>query len=214
VHAWRYDAPTSKVYAPKFIKELSDRAGKDTYITCDVGQHQMWVAQHYRFNSPNKHLTSGGLGTMGFGLPAAIGVQLAYPSARVINVTGDGSIMINVQELATIKRYSLPIKIVIFDNQALGMVRQWQELFFQERYSEVSLHDNPDFVRLGEAFGIPGIQVREDSEIAGAIEQMLQEKGPILVHVHIDPKENVWPLVPPGQSNSQMMEAKPNALYA
>jgi acetolactate synthase-1/2/3 large subunit len=213
-YAWRYDAPTEKVYAPKFLKELSDRASKETFITCDVGQHQMWVAQHYRFNAPHFHLTSGGLGTMGFGLPAAIGVQLAYPDARVINVTGDGSIMINVQELATIKRYGLPTKIVVFDNQALGMVRQWQELFFEQRYSEVSLHDNPDFVRLAEVFDIPGITVKEDKEIIPAIERLLGERGPLLVHVHIDPKENVWPLVPPGKSNSQMMEAKPNAMHA
>lgn len=207
--AWRYDAPTEKgVYAPRFIKAMSDRFGQDTYITCDVGQHQMWVAQHYQFHAPHSHLTSGGLGAMGFGLPAAIGAQVAYPKARVVNVTGDGSIMLNVQELATIKRYSLPVKIVVFDNQALGMVRQWQELFFEERYSETSLHDNPDFVLLSEAFGIPAIAVRHDDEIDAAIEKIMMEEGPMLVHVHIDPKENVWPLVPPGQSNSQMMEAK------
>ena len=213
-YAWRYDAPTDKVYAPKFIKELSDRAPESMIITCDVGQHQMWVAQHYQFDSPNNHLTSGGLGTMGFGLPAAIGVQLANADAKVINISGDGSIMINVQEMATIKRYGLPVKIVVFDNQALGMVRQWQELFFEERYSEVSLHDNPNFVQLASAFDIPGFEVRQDSEIVPAVERLLEEKGPLLVHVHIDPKENVWPLVPPGQSNSQMMEAKPDAKYA
>ncbi|PWT94390.1 MAG: acetolactate synthase 2 catalytic subunit [Candidatus Melainabacteria bacterium] len=213
-YAWRYDNPTEKVYAPKFIKELSDRAAANTIITCDVGQHQMWVAQHYQFDSPNNHLTSGGLGTMGFGLPAAIGAHFANPQSQVINMSGDGSFMINVQELATIKRYSLPVKVVIFDNQALGMVRQWQELFHEERYSEVSLHDNPNFVRLAEAFDIPGMEVRQASEIDGAIERLLNEKGPLLVHVHIDPKDNVWPLVPPGKSNSQMMEAKPNAKYA
>ena len=213
-YAWRYDAPTDKVYAPKFIKELSDRAPESMIITCDVGQHQMWVAQHYQFDSPNNHLTSGGLGTMGFGLPAAIGVQLANADAKVINISGDGSIMINVQEMATIKRYGLPVKIVVFDNQALGLVRQWQELFFEERYSEVSLHDNPNFVQLASAFDIPGFEVRQDSEIVPAVERLLEEKGPLLVHVHIDPKENVWPLVPPGQSNSQMMEAKPDAKYA
>jgi acetolactate synthase-1/2/3 large subunit len=213
-HAWRYDAPTTKVYAPKFIKELTDRTPKETFVACDVGQHQMWVAQHYRFNSPHMHLTSGGLGTMGFGLPAAIGAQLACPEALVVNVTGDGSIMINIQELATVKRYGLPVKIIVFDNQALGMVRQWQELFFDGRYSEVSLHDNPDFVRLAEAFDIPGIAVKEDSEIIPAIEKLLSEKGPLLVHVLINPEENVWPLVPPGKSNSQMMEAKDDAVCA
>ncbi len=212
--AWRYDAPTNKVYAPKFIKMLSERAQTDTFISCDVGQHQMWVAQHYQFSSPHFHLTSGGLGTMGFGLPAAIGAQFAHPTARVINITGDGSIMMNIQELATINRYSLPVKIIVFDNQALGMVRQWQELFFKERYSEVSLHDNPDFVQLAEVFNIPGIRVNHDNEIGPAIEKLLSDDGPLLVHVRIEPNENVWPLVPPDKSNSHMMEDKSNAICA
>ena len=126
-------------------------ATKETFISCDVGQHQMWVAQHYRFQKPENHLTSGGLGTMGYGLPAAIGAQIACPDANVINVTGDGSIMMNIQELATIKRYNLPVKIVVMDNQCLGMVRQWQELFLERRYSETDLSDNPDFVKVAEA---------------------------------------------------------------
>jgi acetolactate synthase-1/2/3 large subunit len=206
--AWRYDAPTERVYAPKFIKELSDRACENTYITCDVGQHQMWVAQHYQFKRQELHLTSGGLGTMGFGLPSAIGVQLGFPEARVINVSGDGSIMMNIQELATIKRYKLPVKIVLIDNQHLGMVRQWQELFFEERYSEVCLDDNPDFLKLASAFDIPGIKVEYDREIVPAIEKLMSTEGPLFVHVVIDPQENVWPLVPPGKSNIHMMEAK------
>ena len=128
-YAWSYDAPMTSVYAPKFIKMMSDRAPENTFVTCDVGQHQMWVAQHYAFPAPHNHLTSGGLGTMGFGLPAAMGVKFAYPDANVVVVSGDGSIMMNIQELATLKRYNIPIKIVLFDNHALGMVRQWQELF-------------------------------------------------------------------------------------
>ncbi len=205
-YAFSYDAPTSHVFAPKFINHLSKQADENTFITCDVGQHQMWVAQHYQFRRPETHLSSGGLGTMGYGLPAAIGAQLANPDARVVVVSGDGSIMMNIQELATIKRYSLPIKIVLFDNQALGMVRQWQELFFSERYSEVDLSDNPDFVQVAQAFGIPAFRVDCNSEIAGAVERILKEDGPVFVHVPIDPKENVWPLVPPGKSNAQMME--------
>lgn len=212
--AWRYDFPYERVYAPKFIRELSDRACDNTYVTCDVGQHQMWVAQHYRFKRQELHLTSGGLGTMGFGLPAAVGVQLGFPEARVINISGDGSIMMNVQELATIKRYKLPVKIIVIDNQHLGMVRQWQEIFFAERYSEVCLDDNPDFLKMAEAFDIPGIKVERDDQIIPAVEKILSQEGPLFVHVVIDPKDNVWPLVPPGKSNNQMMEAKPNEICA
>jgi acetolactate synthase-1/2/3 large subunit len=174
----------------------------------------MWVAQHYGFKRQELHLTSGGLGTMGYGLPAAVGAQLGCPDARVINVAGDGSIMMNVQELATIKRYKLPIKIVLIDNQSLGMVRQWQELFFQERYSEVCLDDNPDFATLAAAFDIPSIRVEFDHEIIPAIEKLLTHEGPLLIQVRIDPLENVWPLVPPGKSNAQMMEGKENEVRA
>jgi acetolactate synthase-1/2/3 large subunit len=206
--AFRYDAPTELVYAPDFIRRMSDRAPADTYVSCDVGQHQMWVAQHYQFPEPNQHLTSGGLGTMGYGLPAAIGVQRAFPDAHVVCVSGDGSIMMNIQELATLKRYKLPVKIVLFDNQALGMVRQWQELFFSERYSEVDLSDNPDFVQVARAFGIGAMRVTKACEIDDALEAIFSEPGPMLIHVPIDPRENVWPLVPPGKSNAHMLEAK------
>lgn len=202
-----YDAPTAKVYAPAFINELSQRADSDTYISCDVGQHQMWVAQHYSFQHPRQHLSSGGLGTMGFGLPAAIGAQCAMPNARVVTISGDGSIMMNIQELATIVRYGLPVKVVVFDNGALGMVRQWQELFFNRRFSEVDLSDNPDFAHLASAFGIPSMTVCNKSEVSNAIDAILNQPGPLFVHVLIDPMENVWPLVPPGKNNSQMMEA-------
>jgi acetolactate synthase-1/2/3 large subunit len=210
LYAWDYNAPTKSIYAPRFLRDLSKAADRDTYVACDVGQHQMWVAQHYSFHRPEQHLTSGGLGTMGFGLPAAIGAQFAFPEARVICVSGDGSIMMNIQELATINRYKLPIKIVLFDNQALGMVRQWQELFFSERYSEVDLSDNPDFVQVAESFGIPAFRIEKQDQVAGAIDKLLSVKGPLLCHVVIDPKENVWPLVPPGKSNSEMISAKVN----
>lgn len=206
--AWRYDAPTDGVYAPFFISRLSELAHGSVIVTCDVGQHQMWVAQHYQFSCPQTHLSSGGLGTMGFGLPAAIGAQLANPQARVVNITGDGSVMMNIQELATIKRYNLPVKIVLFDNKALGMVRQWQELFFSQRYSEVDLSDNPDFAAVAEAFGIPAIKVEKKADVESAIETLLTSAGPLFVHVSIDTAANVWPLVPPGKSNIHMMEAQ------
>lgn len=208
-HAWEYDAPTDGVFAPLFLKMLSEAADEETVVACDVGQHQMWVAQHWLIRRPDRHLSSGGLGTMGFGMPAAIGAQLGCPGATVINVTGDGSIMMNLQELATIARYALPIRIVLIDNGALGMVRQWQELFFDKRYSEVDLSDNPDFARMAEVFGLEAFRVERADEMESAVDRLLHAEGPILAHVKIDREANVWPLVPPGASNSQMMEAKP-----
>ena len=190
---------------PAMLKELADRADDKTIITCDVGQHQMWVAQHYGFRRPEHHLTSGGAGTMGFGLPAAIGAALGRPDCRVICVSGDGSIMMNIQEMATLKRYNIPVKILLVDNQALGMVRQWQELFFAKKYSEIDLSDNPDFVRLAEAFGIPAFFVRERKDVPRAIDRLLNERGPLLAHVSIEQAENVWPLVPPAKSNAEMV---------
>ena len=141
-HAWDYEPPFDAIYAPRLLRDLSAAQGANGVLTCDVGQHQMWVAQHCGVHHPTNHLSSGGLGTMGFGLPAAIGAQLGRPAASVINVTGDGSIMMNLQELATIGRYRLPVKIVLLDNSGLGMVRQWQQLFLGERYSETDLSDN------------------------------------------------------------------------
>ncbi|MGA7920151.1 MAG: acetolactate synthase 2 catalytic subunit [Candidatus Acidiferrales bacterium] len=205
-HAWDYAAPGSEVYAPDFLKTLSERVGEDCIVACDVGQHQMWVAQHFHFKNPAQHLSSGGLGTMGFGLPAAIGAQFAFPDARVINVSGDGSIMMNLQELATLRRYDLPIKIVLFDNRALGMVRQWQELFHDRRYSEVDLSDNPDFVRVAESMGIPSFRVDDRGDVSSAIDRLLAEPGPLLAHVLIHQEANVWPIVGPGRSNSEMLD--------
>ena len=204
-YAWNYNAPTDGVYVPAMLKELADRADDKTIISCDVGQHQMWVAQHYGFRRPELHLTSGGQGAMGFGLPAAIGAQLARPDCRVICVSGDGSVMMNIQELATIKRYNIPVKILLVDNQALGMVRQWQELFFAKKYSEIDLSDNPDFVRVAEAFGIPAFFVREKKDVPRAIDRLLNERGPLFAHVWIEQAANVWPLVPPAKSNAEML---------
>ena len=205
-HAWRYDHPGDAIYAPLLLKQLSDRKPADCVVTTDVGQHQMWAAQHIAHTRPENFITSSGLGTMGFGLPAAVGAQVARPNDTVVCISGDGSFMMNVQELGTVKRKQLPLKIVLLDNQRLGMVRQWQQLFFQERYSETTLTDNPDFLMLASAFGIPGQHITRKDQVEAALDTMLNSDGPYLLHVSIDELENVWPLVPPGASNSEMLE--------
>ncbi|MGI9283477.1 MAG: acetolactate synthase 2 catalytic subunit [Endozoicomonas sp.] len=205
---WCYDKPGEDIFAPLLLKQLSEATSENSVISCDVGQHQMWVAQHMNFYHPSNHLSSAGLGTMGFGLPAAIGAAVSRPEDDVILVSGDGSFMMNVQELASIKRKQLPVKIVLLDNQRLGMVKQWQELFFDQRYSETDLSDNPDFVTLAKAFGIEGRMITERQEVLPALEEMLQAPGARILHVCIDQRENVWPLVPPGAANHEMMEAK------
>ena len=204
-HAARYDAPGDKVYAPALLKRMSELA-PDALVSCDVGQHQMWVAQHWRFRHPRQHLTSGALGAMGFGLPAAIGAQMQDPSARVVCVSGDGSFLMNVQEMATLKRYRLPVKIILLDNQALGMVRQWQELFFDKRYSEIDLSDNPDFAEVARAFGMQALYVDKAADVDAALQALLDAPGPALLHVAIDTAANVWPLVPPNHNNAQMLD--------
>ncbi|MEL4389809.1 acetolactate synthase 2 catalytic subunit [Shewanella xiamenensis] len=205
-HQWDYQHPGSLIYAPAMLRRLANKLPEDSVVCCDVGQHQMWVAQHMWFRRPEDHLSSAGLGTMGFGLPAAIGAQVARPDATVVTVSGDGSFMMNVQELTTIKRRKLPVKTLLIDNQKLGMVKQWQQLFFEERYSETDLSDNPDFVQLASAFDIPGRTIFSSDEVEEALTEMLAAKGPYLLHVAIDDAFNVWPLVPPGASNSDMMD--------
>lgn len=210
-HPVRYDHPSAGIYAPLLLKQLSEKIlanhGVSAVVTTDVGQHQMWSAQHMLFREPNAFISSSGLGTMGFGLPAAIGAQIARPNDCVICISGDGSFMMNVQELTTIKRKKLPVKIVLIDNARLGMVRQWQQLFFNERYSETDLSDNPDFILLASAFDIPGITITQKEQVLPAIDQLLSSKGPFLLHVKIDAMDNVWPLVPPGAANHNMLES-------
>ncbi|WP_440892703.1 acetolactate synthase 2 catalytic subunit [Aeromonas dhakensis] len=208
-YAFRYDHPGQPIYAPALLKQLSARLPESSVVACDVGQHQMWVAQHMRFTSPRNHLSSAGLGTMGFGLPAAIGAKMSRPEDEVVLVSGDGSFMMNVQELGTIRRAQLKVKMVLLDNQRLGMVRQWQELFFDGRYSETILSDNPDFVALAAAFGIPGETITCKEEIAPALDRLLASESAYLLHVAISEEENVWPLVPPGVANHKMMEQRP-----
>jgi len=208
-HAARYDAPGQDIYAPALLKRLSELA-PDAVIACDVGQHQMWVAQHCRFTHPRNHLTSGALGTMGFGLPAAMGAQVACPERPVVLVSGDGSFMMNVQELVTVARCKLPVKMILLDNSSLGMVRQWQELFFDKRYSEIDLSDNPDFAALARVCGIPATRIEKRAEVEDALAALLAAPGPGLLHVAIDARANVWPLVPPNTANSTMLESNPN----
>ena len=204
-HAFRYDAPGEGVYAPGLLNELSHAAGDRFVAACDVGQHQMWVAQHCAFAKPEAHLTSGGLGAMGYGLPAGLGAKLAMPDAHVVTVSGDGSFMMNIQELATLRRYGVALKIVLLDNSSLGLVRQWQELFFDKNYSEIDLSDNPDFVVVAQAFGVEAFRVERRDQVTDGIARLLAAPGPCLMHVLIDPAENVWPLVPPGKNNAEMM---------
>lgn len=208
-YAFRYDHPGQAIYAPALLKELSSQLPDTSVVACDVGQHQMWVAQHMRFTSPRNHLSSAGLGTMGFGLPAAIGAKMSRPDDEVVLVSGDGSFMMNVQELGTIRRARLKVKMVLLDNQRLGMVRQWQELFFDGRYSETNLSDNPDFVALAAACGIPGETITCKEEIGPALDRLLASESAYLLHVAISEEENVWPLVPPGVANHKMMEQRP-----
>ncbi len=207
--AWRYDAPAKGIYAPKLLRDLSRAKSKEMVITCDVGQHQMWVAQHCKFDDPLQLLSSGGLGTMGYGLPAAIGAKIARPEATVVCVSGDGSIMMNVQELATLNRYGIDVKILLLDNSALGLVRQWQEIFFDGNYSEVHLSDNPDFAGVARAFGVQALSIKEPGQVSSGLEWLLNTDGAAMLHVSIDSMENVWPLVPPGKPNHKMMQSMP-----
>lgn len=188
------------------LHTLSQKRDKNSVIATDVGQHQMWSAQHMQHFDPKNYLTSAGFGTMGFGLPAAVGAQKARPQDQVILITGDGSFMMNIQELGSIKRGKLPVKILLLDNQRLGMVRQWQTLFFRGRHSETILEDNPDFLMLAQAFDIPGESIEKGSEVNDALDRLLNAEGPYLLHVCIHENENVWPLVPPGAKNDEMLE--------
>ncbi len=194
------------ISGPAFVRTLSQVLPEQAIVACDVGQHQMWVAQHFRVRHPAAHLSSGGLGTMGFGLPAAMGAALGNPGRPVIAVMGDGSFMMNVQELATLKRYALPVKMILMDNQRLGMVRQQQSLFFNGRLSEIDLSDNPDFLTLTRAFDIPSLSIRQRFQMRRGIETLLAYPGPMLLHVAIEADENVWPIVPPGAANHELIQ--------
>ena len=178
---------------------------KDTFITTEVGQHQMWAAQHYKFNKPNRWMTSGGLGTMGYGLPAAVGVQIAHPKKLVIDIAGEASVLMTMQEMSTAVQYNLPIKIFILNNQYMGMVRQWQELLHEKNYSESYSEALPDFIKLAEAYGCKGIMADKPSELDEKIQEMVQYNGPVIFDCRVDPNENCFPMIPSGKPHNQMI---------
>ena len=213
IEAWRardclrYDRGRRDVIKPQYALERLYAAtrGRDTYITTEVGQHQMWAAQFFKFDEPHHWMTSGGLGTMGYGLPAAIGVQIAHPEALVIDIAGEASILMNIQEMSTAAQYRLPVKIFILNNQYMGMVRQWQELLHGGRYSESYTAALPDFVKLAEAFGAVGQRVESPADVDDAIAWMLAEPGAVILDIAVDQAENCFPMIPSGAAHNEML---------
>jgi acetolactate synthase-1/2/3 large subunit len=201
---------SDELIKPQFvIEKLYEITRGEAFITSDVGQHQMWAAQYYKFDKPRQWINSGGLGTMGFGLPAAMGVQLAHPGAAVACVTGEGSIQMNIQELSTCKQYNIPVKIIALNNRYLGMVRQWQEFFHGNRYSHSYMDALPDFVRLAEAYGHVGIRVDKPSDVEGALKEAFARKDDLVfLDFRTDSTENVYPMVPGGKGLSEVILAE------
>jgi len=190
-------------YAVQRLYELTK--DKDTYITTEVGQHQMWAAQHYKFNKPNRWMTSGGLGTMGYGLPAAVGVQVAHPNKLVVDIAGEASVLMTMQEMSTAVQYSLPIKIFILNNEYMGMVRQWQELLHDKNYSESYTAALPDFVKLAEAYGCVGLRATTPEELDDKIIEMINTDRPVIFDCLVDKQENCFPMIPSGKAHNQML---------
>ncbi len=213
IAAWKRGYPmvyqsSDSVIKPQYvIEQLSELCSEDAIITTEVGQHQMWTAQFFAFSRPRTFLTSGGLGTMGYGLPAALGAQVAFPERQVIDISGDGSFQMNSQELATLVQYGLPVKIVILNNQYLGMVRQWQELFFDRRYSQTPLELPIDFVKLAEAYGATGFSVSRPDQVREVICKAFETPGPVIMEFKVDREENVMPMVPAGAAINEMVLA-------
>jgi acetolactate synthase-1/2/3 large subunit len=213
VEAWRsrdclrYDCSSKNVIKPQYaIERLYALArGRDPFITTEVGQHQMWAAQFFKFEEPYHWMTSGGLGTMGYGLPAAVGVQVAHPDALVVDIAGEASILMNIQEMSTISQYRLPVKVFILNNQYMGMVRQWQELLHGGRYSESYTAALPDFVKLADAFGATGLRVERPAELDDAIRTMLDTPGAVILDVAVDETENCFPMIPSGAAHNEML---------
>ncbi|HEY6779836.1 MAG TPA: thiamine pyrophosphate-dependent enzyme, partial [Thermoleophilaceae bacterium] len=187
------------------MSEIDRLSGGQAIVTSDVGQHQMWAAQYYGFSRPRQWINSGGLGTMGFGLPSAMGAKVACPEQDVVCLAGDGSLIMNVQELATCVDEQIPVQIFLMNNGYLGMVRQWQELFWDRRYSSVKMGNSPDWVKLAEAFGATGMLVSEKGELVDAFKSALSEDGPVLVDVRVTPEENCYPMIPAGQAARDMV---------
>ncbi|MEW6726446.1 MAG: biosynthetic-type acetolactate synthase large subunit [Bacillota bacterium] len=209
IKEWKREYPLTfaqgKGLKPQYvIRRISEICGERARICTEVGQNQMWTAQHYTFTRPRSFISSGGLGTMGFGLPAAIGVQVACPGEIVFDIAGDGSIQMNIQELTTAVNYELPVNVAILNNACLGMVRQWQELFYNRRYSHTELK-NPDFCRVAEAFGAEAIKVTKELEVRPAIEQAVKSSRPVVMDFCVEQEENVMPMVPPGEAINKML---------
>ena len=201
---------SEKIIKPQFaVQRLYELTkAQDTFITTEVGQHQMWAAQHYKFDKPNRWMTSGGLGTMGYGLPAAVGVQVAHPEKLVIDIAGEASVLMTIQEISTAVQYNLPIKIFILNNEYMGMVRQWQELLHEKNYSESYTAALPDFVKLAEAYGCVGIRANKPSELDEKIAQMLSINKPVIFDCVVDKTENCYPMIPSGKPHNQMLLGK------
>jgi acetolactate synthase-1/2/3 large subunit len=206
VDCFRYEQPDSVIKPQYAIQRLYEACkGRETFITTEVGQHQMWAAQFFRFDRPNHWMTSGGLGTMGYGLPAAMGVQIAHPDALVIDIAGEASILMNIQEMSTIGQYRLPVKVFILNNEYMGMVRQWQELLHGGRYSESYSASLPDFVKLADAFGAVGLRATKPDEVDAVIREMLAVDRPVIVDVVVDKTENCFPMIPSGAAHNEMI---------
>jgi acetolactate synthase-1/2/3 large subunit len=201
----RYSDAGEMIKPQQVIEKIYKICNGDAIVSTEVGQNQMWAAQFYRFRSPRTLLTSGGLGTMGYGFPAAIGAQIAFPDKMVVDVAGDGSIQMNIQELATAVTYNLPVKVVILNNGYLGMVRQWQELFYSKNYCSTCLQKNPDFVQLAKAYGAEGYRVSDRGELETTLKSAFESDRPCIVDVLVEPEENVYPMVPAGASLTEML---------
>jgi acetolactate synthase-1/2/3 large subunit len=199
--------PNGSVIMPQFAVERLYQAtrGKDVYITTEVGQHQMWAAQFFKFEKPNRWMTSGGLGTMGYGLPAAVGVQVAHPDSLVIDIAGDASVLMTMQEMSTAVQYRLPIKVFILNNQYMGMVRQWQQLLHSNRLSESYMESLPDFVRLAEAYGAVGLRCEKPADLDGAIDEMVRVKRPVIFDCRVANLANCFPMIPSGKAHNEML---------
>jgi acetolactate synthase-1/2/3 large subunit len=204
-HPYLVDPDTSVIQPQQVVQSVYRITRGDAIVVTDVGQHQMWAAQHYLFDRPRRWITSGGLGTMGFGLPAALGAQVALPDELVVVISGDGSFEMTLQELSTAQMYGLPVKVVILNNGYLGMVRQWQELFWDKRYSQVDLGQWPDFVKLAEAYGATGMRLTDKTTLVADIKAALATDGPVVVDVRVTREENTYPMIAPGAAARDMV---------